>query len=141
MIMDAQYERYCQAMDKEDGLIDQRVNWLLVSQSILFAALGISSQEIVEVTIVVIPIVGMGASLLIGVSILAAFLSFLRYRRILLEECPRTTDSKRRYPQLHRRPANIALGLTSPILLPVLFCGAWILVQKLTIDDCTRILQ
>ncbi len=36
------YERYCREIDKEDSLIDQRLNWMLAAQALLFGALGVS---------------------------------------------------------------------------------------------------
>ena len=59
------YDRYCRQIDKEDDLINQRINWLLVSQSILFAALGISNRTILDVTLEV-ALVGIGVS--VGIS-------------------------------------------------------------------------
>ena len=128
MIFSDQYDRYCRQIDKEDGLVDQRINWLLLSQSILFAAIGVSGQEVAKITLRVIPLVGIVSSLIIGVSVLAALLSLLRYREILMKVCPPKEDSDFSCPQLHRSRLNIGLGLVSPIALPILFCTAWILV-------------
>ena len=52
------YRRYCSQMDKEDELIDRRVNWLLTSQAILFAAVGLSGNNTAEIVLSVVPWVG-----------------------------------------------------------------------------------
>ena len=39
------YDRYCRELDKEDKLLNDRVTWLLVSQSILFAAVRLGGQD------------------------------------------------------------------------------------------------
>jgi len=120
------YNRYCRQMDKEDKLIDQRTRWLLVSQSILFAALKIGGQDATEITSVVVPAVGAGSSFLIGISILAALISFLRYRSNLRESFSPKEDPDFEYPQLHRSRINISMGLVAPATLPIIFCAAWV---------------
>ncbi len=126
-----EYDRYCHQIDKEDGLIDQRVNWLLASQSILFAAVGISDGGSANDIIKVIPFVGIGCSIGIGFSILAAVRSIKRYREILQKKCPSDQDLLWCYPQLHRNPQNLLLGLISPIAVPTIFVLAWIVVLVL----------
>ena len=125
------YDRYSQLLNKEDGLVDQRVNWLLVSQSILFAALGVSRAEMSGLITKVVPWVGIGSATLIGVSVLAAVSTFVRLRRTMLNVCPPSQDLDQSLPQLHKRWQNIALGFVAPLALPVLFCVAWIVVRGL----------
>ena len=123
------YDRYCRQLDKEDQLINERINWLLVSQSLLFAAVGLSSEGVTSIILKAVPWVGLFSSVGIGVSVLAAALSLKRYRKILLDKvcCP-SSDPDKYYPQLHRSKPNILLGLVSPIVLPLVFCVAWIYV-------------
>jgi hypothetical protein len=125
-VFSQEYDRYCRQIDKEDNLMDQRINWLLMSQSILFAAVGVSDASIAKITLKVVPFVGIGCSLGIGSSILAALLSLTRYRKTLEQVCPPSEDKDCCYPQLHRSECNIRLGLVSPIVLPIIFCVAWI---------------
>ena len=127
-IYSRKYDRYCHQIDKEDNLMDQRVNWLLMSQAILFAAIGVSNDNIAEITLIVIPFVGFFCSLGIGLSLLAAIRSLTRYRKILKDVCPSGEDIGCCYPQLHRRKNIIRLGLVPPIVLPFIFCTAWIVV-------------
>ena len=124
-----EYDRYCRQIDKEDGLINQRINWLLSSQSILFAALGLTSDGTHNAVYQVVPWVGLGSSLAIGVSVWGALLSLAYYRKVIVEICQPSKDLHWYYPQLHRNRWNLALGLFSPIAVPLLFCAAWITVM------------
>lgn len=64
-----EYGRYCRQIDNEDGLVNQRINWLLSSQSILFAALGLTGKGTPVSVLQAVPWVGLGSSLAIGVSV------------------------------------------------------------------------
>jgi hypothetical protein len=121
------YDRYCRQIDKEDELVNQRVNWLLSSQSILFAAIGLTGHDAVSQ---VVPWVGLGSSLAIGMSVWAAVRSLNRYREVLLEKLQPEMDLLWHYPQLHRKHGNLRLGNISAIAIPLLFCVAWITVMR-----------
>jgi len=122
------YDRYCRQIDKEDNLIDQRLNWMLVSQSLLFGALGVSNQKIAGLMYLIIPLVGIGVSIMVGASVRAAVLSLQHYRDYMEKACPREYDKNMCLPELHREPKNLSRGLVSPKALPWLFLGAWILI-------------
>lgn len=122
------YDRYCRQIDKEDNLIDQRLNWMLASQSLLFGALGVSHQAIAELMYLIIPIVGIGVSILVGKSVWGAVASLKQYRGDLEKACPQECDKEKHFPQLHRDPKNLCRGLVSPKALPWLFLGAWIVI-------------
>ena len=126
----ANYGRYTTQMDKEDSLIDNRINWLLASQTFLFAAVGvgkgIAGQAIGQTITLVVPILGLALSLLIWVSVIGAIRSFCRYRYLLNEVCPKECDPNHQYPQLHRDNFNIVLGLITPIGVPLVLSGGWI---------------
>ncbi len=124
----AGYNRYCRQIDKEDELIDKRINWLLTSQSILFAAVGLSGDKMAGIVQSVVPWVGLCSSFAIGVTVLAASLSFTRYRNKLLELCPPRNDPEQYYPQLHRKKWIIRLGLLPSSIVPLVFSAAWIAV-------------
>ena len=126
------YDRYCHLLDKEDGLVDQRIGWLLVSQSILFAALGLSSAGMSELLTKVVPWVGIGSATLIGLSVLAAVGTFLRLRKTMFDACPPSQDQDQSFPQLHRHMPIIVLGFLAPLALPLTFCVAWIAVIVIT---------
>ena len=122
------YGRYCRPIDKEDNLMDQRLNWMIASQSLLFGALGVSHQKIAGLMYLVIPIVGIGTSILVGISVWGAVASLKQYRDNLEEACPQECDKEKHFPQLHREPKNLCRGLVSPKILPWLFLGAWIVI-------------
>jgi hypothetical protein len=125
----ANYEKYCAQMDKEDDLINSRVNWLLVSQTILFGALAVGEgtlgEPIEETIFRVVAALGISSSTIIWISILGAVRSFCRYRHLLLQVCPEDEDADYEYPQLHRSRFNIVLGFVSPVVVPVLLVVAW----------------
>ena len=123
------YDRYCRQIDKEDELVNLRINWLLSSQALLFAAIGLASDGMSNVVRQVIPWVGLGSSLAIGVSVWAAVRSLNRYREILLEKLQPEMDLLWHYPQLHREHWNLTLGNFSAKAVPLLFCVAWIAVM------------
>ena len=122
------YDRYCRQIDKEDNLIDQRLNWMLASQSLLFGALAISDQKIAGLMHLIIPLVGLGISILVGSSVRAAVSSLQHYRDHLEEACSHEYDKNLCFPELHREPKNLSHGLVSPKALPRLFSGAWVLI-------------
>ena len=124
----AGYGRYCSQIDKEDELIDRRVNWLLTSQSILFAAIGLGGKGMAGIVLSVVPWVGLCSSFAIGITIWAASLSLTRYRNRLEELCPRRNDPKQYFPQLHRKEWIIMLGLIPSSIVPLIFSAAWIAV-------------
>lgn len=124
----AGYSRYCSQIDKEDELIDRRVNWLLTSQSILFAAVGLSGNETAGIVLSVVPWVGLWSSFAIGVTIWAASLSLTQYRNNLKKLCDPKKDPDQYYPQLHRREWIIVSGLLPSSIVPLMFSAAWIAV-------------
>ena len=128
VVFTAGYNRYCTQIDKEDELIDRRINWLLTSQSILFAAVGLSGNEVAKIILSVVPWVGLFTSFAIGVTVWAASLSFIRYRKKLKQLCPPTDDPEQSYPQLHRKKGIIVLGLLPSSIVPLIFSAAWIAV-------------
>ncbi|MDJ0861854.1 MAG: hypothetical protein QNJ82_06410 [Gammaproteobacteria bacterium] len=121
------YERYCREIDKEDSLIDQRLNWMLAAQALLFGALGVSGPGSLSPLHWVIPLVGIGVSYLVSASVKGAVDSLQHFREELERACPHDADKEHRFPQLHRDPATLSRGLVSPKALPWLFFGAWLL--------------
>ena len=102
------YDRYCHQIDKEDDLIDQRLNWMLASQSLLFGALGLSGRHIAGLMSFIIPLVGLGISVLVGASVQGAVLSLTQYRDNLQKACPQGYDKNLCLPELHRNAKNLS---------------------------------
>ncbi len=132
----AGYDRYCSQINKEDELIDRRVNWLLTSQSILFAAVGLSGNGMTGIVLSVVPWVGLCSSFAIGITIWAASLSLTRYRNRLKELYPPRNDPKQYFPQLHRKEWIIMSGLLPSSIVPLMFSAAWIAVILIKDAPC-----
>jgi hypothetical protein len=129
------YRVFRSRIEHEDGLIVQRLSWLVASQSFLFTAHAIvmngltapagagsiASQQTLLVRI--IPVVALFNSLLIYVSILAALKAIRELRRFYqahaagIDMLPIQTNRTTRL-----------LGLSAPILLPLLFIMVWLLL-------------
>ena len=122
------YNRYCRELDKEDKLLNDRVTWLLVSQSILFAAVQLGGKGPEGSIIEIIAKVGCALSVIIWLSVLAAIFSFLRYRSQLKKCCPPANDPDKAYPQVHRIMPIIILGFIAPFVLPIIFFLAWLYI-------------
>jgi len=120
------YLRYWQDLDKEDKLVNDRINWLLLSQSILFAAVGFAGQGNGGGLFAVVSWVGFLLSVLIWVSVIAAVSSGLRFRMLMYTNCPEKDYPDEEYPQLRRPWWNIAPGYIAPIFMPAVFVGAWV---------------
>lgn len=125
------YERYCGELRQEDKLLSDRVNWLLLSQSILFAAFGLAGDGavgIAERMASVVQIVGAVLSAAIWVSALAAVLSSWRFRKLLSRAYPEDPPDLS-HPQLLRSKLILVFGYTGPIVLPVVFIVAWMVLR------------
>jgi len=120
------YLRYWQELDKEDKLVNDRINWLLLSQSILFAAVGFAGQGNGGGLSTVVSWVGLFLSVLIWVSVVAAVSSGLRFRMLMDTNCPENNYPDKEYPQLRRPWWNIVPGHIAPIFMPAVFVGAWV---------------
>lgn len=134
------YQIFRSRIEHEDNLIVQRLSWLMASQSFLFTAYAIVSNGLANAQPIggnefinhlailsrIVPIVALLNSLLIAVTIFAA----LRAIRELRNEY-------RKQPQpleiisLQTSPFVRTMGMTAPILLPLLFFAVWfyLLVQ------------
>ena len=122
------YKRYCRQLDKEDTLIDQRLNWMIASQSLLFAALGLTNNSLFSIISIVVPIVGLCVSYFVGISVRAAVSSYYKYSDKLVRACSPSADTEFHFPQLHRDEKNIRRGFKSALVLPWVFLGAWVIV-------------
>ena len=128
MIPPEPYKRYCRQLDKEDTLIDQRLNWMIASQSILFAALGLTNNSLFSIISIVVPIVGLSVSCSVGISVRAAVSSYYKYRDRFVRACSPTADTEFHFPQLHRDEKDIRRGFKSALVLPWVFFAAWVIV-------------
>jgi hypothetical protein len=129
------YQLFRNRIEHEDNLIMQRLSWLMASQSFLFTAYAIVTNGLTASPLAggnvfvsrlstlarIIPIVALLNSLLILVSILAA-LKAIRELRSGYCEKPGILEV---IPLQTSRIAR-TLGLSAPVLLPLLFLAVWL---------------
>jgi len=122
------YNRYRIELEHEDNLINQRVSWFLVAQSLLFAALGISLERKESELAATVILVGFFSSVFILISVFAAIAAFFRWRS-LLNRVKGEGTSEDEYPQLSRSSTTSTImicGFVAPVGLSVLFSAAWL---------------
>ncbi len=119
---------YCHQIDKEDDLVNQRIQWLLMSQAILFAAAALESGALNKIVQPVIPIVGLASSLAIWASVIAAILTMCRYRRHVFTVCENYTGDESAFPECHRKWSALMLGWSASFCMPLFFAGGWLYV-------------
>ena len=122
------YEYWREKWVHEDELINQRLNWLISSQTLLFAAYGLAlqigtnpsntSDEVSNKTtevISLIPYIGLYSSISILLSVLAAVIALF----VLLNKSGKFKD----YLQV-TLPTTL-MGVAAGISLPLIFIFAW----------------
>jgi hypothetical protein len=95
-------------MDHEDDLITSRLNWLITSQSFLFAAYATlfrsgGAQQVVRAEVPplvrLIPMIGMLSGILIYTAIIAGVVALMHNRNLLrthlAQSCPVTPTSRK----------------------------------------------
>lgn len=120
------YERYEVQLQKEDELTNNRVKWLLGTQTILFAAIKVGNSNPNPKILEAVRFVGLASSIAIGISILASTLCFAKHRKRLIEkfESVRNGIRKTDYPQLDRCGYVLFLWETLRVLPCPLFLRA-----------------
>jgi hypothetical protein len=126
------YEYWRERWVHEDELINQRLSWLLASQTLLFAAYGLALQvganpsntsEVSKKTTEVlslIPYIGFYSSVSIMVSVLAAVIALYFLWK-------RSGNFKRYLPVTV--PTTI-MGVAAGVSLPLIFIIAWFSLSK-----------
>jgi hypothetical protein len=131
------YQVFRARIEHEDNLIIQRLAWLVASQSFLFTAYAITTNglsslepksagrflEQAELLFRLIPTVAIGVALLIYISILAALRAIRQMRRLYLAK-PVPPE----LPPIQTSATTRLLGLSAPLLLPLLFVSVWLVL-------------
>lgn len=129
------YERYRSELAHEDDLINQRLGWFFVAQSLLFAGLGVAlKQNICTLSEIVIG-VGFISSLLVLISVIAAVGAFFHWRSLMTQEMNSLSVRNEEYPHLMRSGVIMIAGFVAPIGLPVLFMMAWAFAWMFVVPD------
>lgn len=131
------YRLFRDRVEHEDNLIVQRLSWLVASQAFLFTAYAITTNgltaldqksagrfvEQASLLFRLIPTVAICVALLIYISILAA-LRAIRQIRHLYESRPVSPE----LPPIQTSATTRLLGLSAPLLLPLLFVSVWLVL-------------
>jgi hypothetical protein len=117
-------------LEHEDGLVVNRLSWLMASQSFLFTAYAMvmngpqAAAARPPALLLVIPIVGIASVGLIYAGLLAAVGAMAWLRAALRVRVPE--ESRLGVPAIHT-PASLRIaGLAAPVVLPVVFLLAWL---------------
>jgi hypothetical protein len=118
----------------EDGLVNHRLSWLLVSQALLFAAFGSLSKpvapglppvpEVFNKAIQLIPVVGIAVAVIV---LLAAGAACWAQHKLQVEY-------KNKIPgfELGVSTATTLLGWSPSILIPIAFAASWAWLGRFT---------
>ena len=120
-------------MDHEDGLITSRLNWLITSQSFLFAAYATlfrngGAQQVNDVPLLVrlIPLIGITGGVLIYTAIIAGVVAMMHNRSLLRTHLKAVLSRDPDFPPVQGRRPMAWLALLAPLLLPLALVGAWV---------------
>jgi hypothetical protein len=119
----------------EDNLIVQRLSWLMAAQSFFFTGYAIianaspqarspllAKQQ--DLLFNIIPAVACISDILIFCSVIAGVLALGRLRRAYAAH----VNAVGGFPEIHASRLIRALGMGSPILLPLVFLIAWLIL-------------
>ena len=122
-------------IEHEDNLINQRLSWFVAAQAFLFSAYAIllnapsqvrlqrfSTQQ--EILFSLIPLVAIGVSILIYITVFAAMLAMANLRRLLKTH----VEDSALLPPVQGYRQTFLLGQATPILIPLLFMISWIVL-------------
>ena len=133
-----QYYRIIRSqIEHEDNLINQRLSWFVAAQAFLFSAyailLNVPSQVRLqsfetqrEFLFFLIPLVAIGVSILIYITVIAAMLAMANLRRLLKTHMNENDSAL--LPPVQGYRQTLLLGQASPLLMPFLFLISWIVL-------------
>jgi hypothetical protein len=132
------YRLFRMRIEHEDGLIIQRLSWLVASQSFLFTAYAITLNGLASpsplpalvgrqrLLLELVPVVGLVSSALIYGTILAGVQALLSFRRAYHARVGAAAGALP--PITTGGPTRLA-GLSAPLLLPLLFVVVWLVLM------------
>ena len=124
-------------IDYEENLLNQRVIWLIFSQSFLVSAYVIMLNsppepkspmygELQSSLVWLLPVLSLIVSIIIYISVISALYHIAELRESF-ETYPKD-DTIERFPAMNDTSFIRRLGGLPPILVPLLFIGAWALL-------------
>jgi hypothetical protein len=119
--------------DRETDLLGQRTAWVMASQAFLFSAYAVAVNAHADPTapkggtrpqllVAVLPWISLLSLLLLVVTILGGLFALARHRSLLL------STAEARMHALEAGPLARLAGLTAPLLVPVIFLVAWVVL-------------
>ncbi len=134
------YDTLRRQIEHEDGLITQRISWLVASQSFLFTAFAIAANTQEGASspralrhahlLDLLPSVAIGADVLIYISILGGVVALGKLRERW--DGATTPTERAQLPPLQGPTAGRWMGIASPLLLPLVFLAVWIFLLVTT---------
>jgi hypothetical protein len=123
----------------EDSLILQRLAWLTAAQSFLFTAYAITANSSPQprnpvlvtqqdLLFTIIPGVAFLSGVLIYCSVIAGILAQNRLRHAYAAHVASVRD----FPEIQGSRFTFWLGLAAPVLLPLVFLIAWLMIWRQT---------
>jgi hypothetical protein len=131
--MDPDFTLIQARLSHEDDLVNQRVSWLVNSQSFLLTAYaitlnGLAADASKPLAVVqrklldLLPVVGVACVLLVCVALVGGLCALAELRRFAA-----TNYSKDRL-FLISKPTTQFLGVSAPVLIPIVFLVIWLAV-------------
>lgn len=123
------YEYLAHQIEREDGLVNYRLTWMLTTQALLFAALALlagkdTDAEMREILASLLPWIGIVLCVIAFLGVTAANIAITdlksEWEKLAYDKAPRP----------YGRPLAHRLGLIPSFGLPLLFLGAWIYVLR-----------
>ncbi|MDB6153464.1 MAG: hypothetical protein JWL90_1917 [Chthoniobacteraceae bacterium] len=135
-------ERYHILRDQlqhEDNLTTQRLSWLMASQAFLFSGYGIvlNGPELALTPFIVtqrswlltaIPALAVSSTALIYISIIAGVVALFNLHGLTRRICTLEMDTAA-FPPIQGSNKTRIAGLASPLLVPPIFLGVWLLLM------------
>jgi hypothetical protein len=129
------YQMIRSQIEHEDNLINQRLSWFVAAQAFLVSAYAVllnappqvgvqrfAAQQ--ELLFSLIPLVAIGVSILIYITVIAAMLAMANLRRLLKTH----VEDSALLPPVQGYTQTFLLGQATPILIPFLFMSSWIVL-------------
>ena len=120
-------------LSHEDDLINHRISWLMNSQSFLLTAYAITLNGLAGDTgrpeaavqrklLQLLPTTGIACVILVGISVIGGMFALSELRRIAIAKFPSDRVDLICGPRIQ------FLGISAPILIPLVFLFIWIAV-------------
>jgi hypothetical protein len=133
-----QYRMVRQQIEHEDNLVNQRLSWLLSSQSFFFTAYAISLngptiirskslESTVGLLILLLPLVSILSAVLIGLTVWAGMWTMQKLRHRYGREMIQKFGDE--LPPIQSTGGALFLGHFAPIFLPALFIVIWLMLM------------